>query len=265
MPQDLSFQYFSDLHLEFYPILVNFDSFQITPCAPYLLLAGDLGNIFDSTYEEFLRYVSELYRYVFITTGNHEYYRRAQVSPARLESLEWMQCVDHHLREITSRLPNVVYLQDQMFIIPRTQVAVYGTTLWSRIASYETRDIIHNINDYHQIPRFTPSLSNQLFEHKSDTLRQALSDHPELIFVVMTHHLPSYQLIDSRYLDYPYNSEFASSLTWSDDPQIAAWVSGHTHTPCESGKYHVNPVGYPNENPSFDCNRVFHIQASSDQ
>ena len=70
----------------------------------------------------------------------------------------------------------------------------------------------------------------------------------------MTHHLPSYKLIDRKYINdnKHLNKYFASN---SDDlfvPTIKAWIYGHTHTgsvrECHGIKLYCNPYGYPGEN-----------------
>lgn len=84
--------------------------------------------------------------------------------------------------------------------------------------------------------------------------------------IVISHHLPSYDLIHSKYTEYaPYNQCFASH---SDDlikPPIACWIFGHTH--CVTDKVVngvrcvANPIGYKGENDEseIDYNRFIDL------
>lgn len=51
-PKKIPFQVMSDLHLE---VGQQYTSFRISPCAPYLILAGDIGRLSDYVaYRDFL-------------------------------------------------------------------------------------------------------------------------------------------------------------------------------------------------------------------
>jgi hypothetical protein len=66
----VKFQYISNLHLDLYPLGL----FDIDAIAPYLLLAGDIGNPYQKKYELFLENISKKFEKIFIISGNHEYY-----------------------------------------------------------------------------------------------------------------------------------------------------------------------------------------------
>jgi len=75
----------------------------------------------------------------------------------------------------------------------------------------------------------------------------------------MTHHLPSYQLIDPKYKIFKeINCYFATNLDYLFGPHIKYWLYGHTHQPNQTIinniKLLVNPLGYKHE--SF--NRLKH-------
>ncbi len=65
----MNFQIFSDLHITF-----NSKIPFITPTAPYLILAGDIGKFGDENYIKFIQYVSKKWNKVFYVLGNHEFY-----------------------------------------------------------------------------------------------------------------------------------------------------------------------------------------------
>ena len=67
--------YISDLHLEFYGDDVNFEKvMNFDNDAEIICLAGDIGYPEHPNYEKFLSFISGKFKYVFLITGNHEYY-----------------------------------------------------------------------------------------------------------------------------------------------------------------------------------------------
>jgi len=62
-------QYISDIHLEF---LTNTP--KVIPRADVLCLVGDIGYPFSKIYKKFLTEMNNLFKKVFLITGNHEYY-----------------------------------------------------------------------------------------------------------------------------------------------------------------------------------------------
>jgi len=264
------FQYFSDLHLEFHagkPGLVDrlWDTV-IRPVAPYLLIAGDLGNARYSNYRRFLERASAAFEFVFLVAGNHEYYDAHAAGDrggdckkeGQLDAGPWMAEKEAAVREAAKNYPNVVYLQNQAFRIPRTNVEVYGTTLWSDVAPGRDLAIQAQVSDYEYIPHFTPAFSRELFRANEAQLRLFLEQHEAEKVVVVTHHLPSYSLIGMKHVRSELNSAYASEISFRNKRNIAAWVAGHTHTPIESGVFHVNPIGYQ-VTPQADFGKTFDV------
>lgn len=254
-----TFQYFSDLHVDFLTDLHILDNLQ--PSAPYLIIAGDIGSPFNKLYTEFLSHVSRLFTQVFIISGNHEYYytrdadyKSHDADYKTRNSTEWMMHIDNHIRHLCESLPNVVYLQNQVYELPNTDICIYGTTLWSHIYSAMKYEVKRGVSDYRRIPYFTTEYSNQLFDTNQTLLEEAINKHTSKRFVVVSHHLPSRELIHDKYKYCEVNSAFASDVHIASDSRIIAWIAGHTHIPMECGKYHINPIGYPNENSKIDFN-----------
>lgn len=106
------FQLVSDIHLEFYP------NRTITPTAPYLILAGDIGNI-NMDLISFLNYCSQNWEHTFYVTGNHEYYN------TNLSIEE----VDEYLSNLN--IPRVHFLQNSTYQL--NDVIIAGCTLWSSL------------------------------------------------------------------------------------------------------------------------------------
>jgi predicted phosphohydrolase len=198
--------------------------------------------------------MSPYFEKIFVISGNHEYYK---------SNME-ITAVDQLCRHICSSLPqqNVMFLQNEEYkLCP--QISVYGTTLWTHIYNDTANTIRNTINDYKYIDNFTPEVSNALHIKSIKELTKSVSSkkHDEKV-IVMTHHLPSFDLIDSCYRSSVYqevNCAFATDVAIRNDPRIVAWVYGHTHKSRQDGKFYCNPVGYPGENKNWSLNRFFEI------
>jgi predicted MPP superfamily phosphohydrolase len=259
MTSKITFQYFSDIHLEFFDDPHKIDLLNIKPCAPYLIIAGDVDNICHQVqhkYERFLNHISPLFKYIFIISGNHEYYRTI----GKKQHIDkWLKYIDDNIRTITKKFDNVIYLQNETFDIPDTDITIFGTTLWSEISRDEKREVRGVLSDYTYIPNFGINKPTELFNTSITSLTNALETKKDRKFVVISHHLPSYDLIHPKYKYSGYNSAFASDVKFVNDEHIVAWVAGHTHCPMESGKFHVNPIGYPRENMFVNYNKTFTV------
>jgi predicted phosphodiesterase len=240
-------QYISDIHLEFLSRLLKEKRF--SPCADILCLAGDIGYPSKPLYREFLKHVSGLYKKVFLITGNHEYY-----------TCKSMEDVHGQIQRIIAdhRLTNVSFLDNSYE--DYEGVRFVGSTLWSRIP--DVPKVL--INDFHAIPGMTVELYNELHTVACEFLQSSVVVDSPLPVVVMTHHLPSMELIDEKYKDYvDYNLFFASDCSNLLKDPIKVWISGHTHTgydkPIRGVHCVCNPVGYPSENPIGDFNKLILI------
>lgn len=248
----MQLQYFSDLHLEFYhdnipKVRRLFDLRK--PFANIALCAGDLGKPSHQSYKAFLQDMSLNYEQVYFVTGNHEYYGM-QMS---------MNEVDNMCREIARNMPqqNVNFLQNEYMQLS-DGVSIFGATFWSHIPKQHYSTVTSFMNDYVKIKDFTPDVSNILHQQSINALFQAMECHrpPQERWVVLSHHMPSMNLIDPQYYKYEgLNHAFASEITVAEDPRICAWVYGHTHTPQQSGKFYCNPIGYPGENKQYTLNK----------
>jgi DNA repair exonuclease SbcCD nuclease subunit len=258
--EPIRFQYFSDIHLEFYNdniakinrlFVKKLEDCHNKP--NILLLAGDIGKPSNKSYHSFLNSISPLYDKIFITTGNHEYYKMIYHTTFEL---------DERCRDICRSLPhdNVIFLQNETYNITDT-LSIFSGTFWSHIPTSKHNDIMSSINDYRLIPNFSPSLSSLLHDESVSILNNNIINNEDMKWIVMSHHLPSFHLIDNKYRSYntDMNYAFASNISISNHPNILAWVYGHTHSPNKEGKYYCNPIGYPNENKNWTLFKEFSI------
>lgn len=242
MSDATTFQFASDLHLEFRTSLPS-----IRRLAPNLILAGDLGNPSRPLYEQLLALVSGMFDNVFVIAGNHEFYGFTLMETLNLIS------------SLCSEFENVHFLHNSTYISPTLPVHVYGGTMWSDVADAERADVEATINDYSRIAGFTVETSRNEHAEFVDLLSAALDEHDDKPFLVISHHLPLKRLVSPLYRSSPVHSAFASDVRLADDPRIAAWVFGHTHTASTGPRFFCNPIGYPRENPRASMDKCFSI------
>lgn len=248
-------QYASDLHLEFrsgpFPSLLK-------PAAPILVLAGDVGRPDKPEYRNFLQYCSRNWSHTVVVAGNHEFYND------HLPSL-WPRYPPHtvaHRRGMcataAAEFPNVYFLQQGRKVIDG--VAFLGATLWTDLSD-PTNAIAAEarMNDYRVITEtgcepITAALGNRWhWADRTWLLREIAACAEEARpAVVITHHLPSFQLISPRFADAgPLNASFASDAEELIRAPVAAWIAGHTHVGAHAHingvQVCVNPAGYPAE------------------
>ena len=236
----------SDIHLELYTAADQhrmlkslFELIKIDPETPSLCcLAGDIGGPLDTKgfpnaeFGEVLKTISSHFTYTVYVAGNHEYY-------TNLSDIDGV----NYAIEGSCAASGVKYLNRSSFRVPGTSVIVHGCTLWSRI----TDRAYSEMNDQRFI-----SLDVYQREHQLDLEFLRSAKVPEMTNLVVTHHLPSYRLIHSRFKgDGQDNSGFASPL---DDlvEMYDFWMCGHTHEHVSiehEGKLRVvtNPLGYQRE------------------
>jgi predicted phosphodiesterase len=237
----MKFQYISDLHLEFGNII------QLTPEAPNLILAGDIGNPGKKHYSMFIKDVASKFDLVFLVAGNHEYYTRT------LEKTEKL------IQSIVSAYPNVHYLQNEAYHFPNSTLSIYGTTLWSAIPITQARTVKKMMNDYTYINGFTVEINNTLHDKAIQTFENTRTMYPDKEWIVVCHHMPQTNLVDPMYKDSVLNCAFASDVDVFDMECVKAVAYGHTHTSGISGKYYCNPVGYPGENKKRNLSACFEV------
>lgn len=216
-----------------------------------LILSGDIGNPAKPSYRSFLSTISPLFKQIFIIAGNHEYYQKESWPDRTRLSMDE---VDSLIDEITSSISNIHFLNRSSFIYG--QVRFLGCTLWTP----SNPDLYRYINDYHQIPAMTLDRRDELHQRDLDWLTQQLNLSDPVQYdktVVITHHLPSYELVGEKFKLNPLNCFYANQL---DDlvKKADIWCCGHTHVSSQreigNCKCYVNPVGYINEITGWDPN-----------
>ena len=248
----------SDLHLSMHPLAAP------RPDADVVVLAGDLGRPAAA-----IEWARQYEQPTLFVAGNHEFYGSDLVSaPAELRALAKGTSV-RVLERDEWRHDGVRFL---------------GCTLWSDhrlYASPEERELCLEqagrfVRDFSRIgvapdfeEKFTPALSQLLFDNSVAWLEEKFAEPHAGTTVVITHFAPSRQSIHPRFAGSPLNACFISDLEaqirrW----QPRLWLHGHTH---DSFDYRIgatrvvaNPRGYAPkgevENRFFDPMLVIEVE-----
>lgn len=211
-----------------------------------LLLAGDISSRPDQL-TEFLAYVEPRFFQVLMVPGNHEYYRHNYDDLNK----EFGQIQSTSLHSTIIANGNVqVFEQENVRIIFGTLWADGGGSLSSHAA------VGHYLNDFRLITKgfrlFTVSDMVTINAIHKNEIENALKVPFEGKTVVMTHHMPSYQLCHPRF-GTDCNGGFASHCDklMYEDWSPSVWVHGHTHDTHDEmiGNTRIicNPAGYRGE------------------
>ncbi len=243
-------QYASDLHLE----TVGNEPYSsiLIPSAHILVLTGDICPVENSIYASFLRWCSQNWGFVLVVAGNHEYF--CEHVPRTIPE------IDAEIHKIVNQLPNVIFLQDGDSIVINGQRFV-GTTLWSKIDSglWNSTELLKKGDYTHTgVPPgrvSTPADIVALHTQQKARLESAIAASKEPV-IVITHHLPTYNLVSPEFKQHPLLSTYVSNLDYMITPNIRAWICGHSHTSrnwrSPSGTIcTLNPRGYGGQNTRF--------------
>ncbi|PNP58292.1 hypothetical protein THARTR1_01807 [Trichoderma harzianum] len=219
-------QFLSDLHLE---IGQQYTSYTFPVTAPFLLLAGDIGRLYDyDNYVAFLETQASRYKKLFLVLGNHEFYELdydAGLSMAQ------------RLSEKPSLKDSVVLLNKSRWDDPDSNLTILGCTLWSAIPEEAATMIGTKINDFKKIIGWTTQKHNQIHTEEAEWLREqvaqlaAQGQDDSRQIVIATHHAPCVQGTSKPAdTNNPWTPAFATDLVtkgnWSN---VTCWIFGHTH------------------------------------
>jgi predicted phosphohydrolase len=250
----MKLRYLSDLHLEFIKSH-KIEQFikKITPDMDEIcILAGDIGNPYQSNYDIFMTFISNNFKKIFVIAGNHEYYNKTKTIE---ETNEFLKNYFQKFNNISFLNNNYENYENYCFV---------GTTLWSKITNP-----IYEINDVYCIPNFDYIQYNRFNMLSVDFLEDTLHHNENCI--IITHHMPSSSLIDIKYKTkemLPYNQWFYCNMDEfieTNKNKIKCWIYGHTHTPSNviinEIPFLCNPIGYPNENKklNFETTITLHL------
>lgn len=248
-------QYVSDIHLEAHDKrdtgAISPEMF-IKPSAPYLALCGDIGIPDLKSYNAFLEWCSNNWEQVFLIAGNHEYYN------FRCKEKSDMAAKKRKILEIVAKYSNIVFLDCSSYYVQHHNLRILGCTLWSDTSIGDRIKILTYMNDGRSIryqgedpllPEMMTALHLDHYEWLYDEIEEAKKRNEKVL--VLTHYMPSFQLVAKKYEDNPLNMCFASDCEELMAPPVKAWICGHSHTAVKKEIQGVlclmNPFGYPGE------------------
>lgn len=230
----MALQIVSDLHLE---TPATYDLFDIPAQAPFLALLGDVGNVRDDGFFEFIEGLLSKFRIVFLVLGNHEPYYSSWTA-ARAKVHAFSDTVKQQQQQ--HKLGEFVLLDQTRYdlAVDDTQITILGCTLHSHIMPAQEERVSFGLNDFYHIHDWTVDDHNAA--HRSDVqwlnaqVGILRATAPERQVVVLTHHCP---VVDPRALDpvhanSPISSAFATDLSAEEcwrSAQVCLWGFGHTH------------------------------------
>lgn len=254
----MKIQYASDLHLEFSENSRYLKVHPLEVSGDVLILAGDIGYIGDDNYSKhpFWDWASAAYNEVVVIPGNHEFYKMFDID--KLYN-GWSFEIR---KNVTCNYNKVLNLSDDVDLI--------ATTLWSHIKLQDAYATEAAITDFRRIRYGYEPLDWTRFndEHYRciHFLEQAVKHSRAKNIVVVSHHVPSFELMAPEFKGSSLNGAFTVEL---DDFIVSSpidyWIYGHSHrninkvignTKCIS-----NQLGYvfANEHKFFNPGGYFEV------
>ena len=255
----MKIQYASDLHLEFtdnWRILKQEEPMNVR--GDILVLAGDIGYLGDDNYRThpFWDWASKNYQQVIVALGNHEFYKFYDLSSM-------------HNGLIGEIRPNIHYYYNAVVHIQDIDIIV--STLWADITLEDAYITEHSVTDFRRILYGEDILTFADFnrEHKRcfEFIKQSVADSTAKHKIVITHHVPSYQLMSPEFQGSRINGAFTVELAdYIATSGIDYWIYGHSHRNIDkiigTTRCVCNQFGYAfhNEHLTFDRNKVIEIK-----
>lgn len=217
----MKIQYASDLHLEFAENSRFLKEHPLIKTGDILVLAGDVGYLGDDNYSKhpFWDMVSDQYEQVLIVPGNHEFYKHYDIASLK----------DGELLQIR---PNVKVYYNAL--VKLGDVDIILSTLWARIPIQFAFITECGVSDFHRILYNGETLVSEQFNKQHDLcmafLRQACESSTAAHKIIVTHHLPSFQLSDPVYKGSRISGAFVSDEDeFIENCGADYWVYGHSH------------------------------------
>jgi predicted MPP superfamily phosphohydrolase len=200
-----------------------------------IALLGDIGNPGYDNYHKFLAYCSELFKNVYLISGNHEYYLKGG-SVFNIKNIVTSR-INNAIEKANekSKKDNIFYLNNSIKeILPNKYII--GTPLWSDHSSsiIETNKYMHNFykfinNEHYESVRFLESNINKI------TTQNELKNIDDPNITILTHYLPTFNLISEEYRNIYYINRAQSERYFSNQEKLITypvknWLCGHSHS-----------------------------------
>ncbi len=223
----------SDIHCRSNSFPISLDISKLD-AADVLVVAGDLAvsKTYDKMLEKLKNSVNGKFKKVISVRGNHDYYVTDYYWPNK------NVYKSPYLEDISvEEIDNVVFV---------------CSTMWSPISNSDY--VKAAINDYNYIPEFTTDKCTELFWNNLECIEREVkkAKYDGKKVVIVTHHLPIPELIDTKYEGSPINEAFCVINTEAEkrikEIKPNLWIHGHSHnfldTTIDMVRYVRNPYGY---------------------
>lgn len=194
--------------------------------ADTLVHAGDISNtpFLHVAIEE----MAKKWKNVIFVVGNHDHWHATK------------DTATEKFMELRDRFPNVHWLNNSSVVIDGQRFI--GGTQWFPI-SETAKSLMHEFKDFSLIPWL-----RDFVNHEHTMTKNFLASEVKTEDIVVTHHLPSYQLVTKQWQGDPFNVFFAADMEtiWmKNKPKM--WLFGHTHDSIdktlEGVRFVCNPLG----------------------
>lgn len=254
----MKFHIVSDIHLEFN----HQKNFEFTEGADVLLVAGDTIPVkylqehrtdhdalyIQGKFRELLQKMADNYDKVYFVMGNHEHYG--------FNIQESEKVLRNFLRKSPlATCDHFDVLESGWVWLDNNRILLVGATLWTDM--YKDDPIAHQyigrgMNDFRLIMNgkrwFSTYDAMEIHQKTMELFDEFVKVNDETNIIMMTHHCPSFKCSKEFNTISPgYCSSLEDFIL--DNPNIKAWVCGHTHHKFDFmvGDCRVvsNPLGYP--------------------
>lgn len=213
----------TDVHLEYWKRLVDFNNVIDKKVADIAILTGDIAG---GTYSiGFINHLISLGYEVIYVLGNHEFYGHNVDELI----LKW--------RELSKRTDGLHFLEGDSIVIG--DVEFFGTCLWTSLNTNSKSEDVDSFlklklkkeKDFASIKNWNVDKMKDRFYDAWGNLQNLLEKSDSKKKVVLSHYLPSYICIHECYINSVNNSMFATELgNYIACSDIMYWFHGHTHS-----------------------------------
>ena len=217
----MKIQFASDLHLEFHENSRWLHDNPLVPVGDMLVLAGDIGYLGDDIYSRhpFWDWCAENFKQTYIVPGNHELYKGFDINNL---TEGWTQQIRQNVQIVYNKAVKI------------GDIEIIFSTLWARIYPADAYFVEHGVTDFRRIRNGEYCLSWDRFndEHDKcvDYIRRSIKQSEAVKRIVVTHHVPSFDLMAFEFKGSRINGAFTSDLnTLIESLPIDYWIYGHSH------------------------------------
>ena len=239
-------QILSDIHLEYLKEIPD----NIEPKCDLLILPGDIINKSSSLSEQFLEYVNNNWKKVFIVLGNHEYYNMDSKTKTSYDEFK------KYYSRLFSNYKNITFLDKT--ITTYNGRRIIGCTLWSKILDQDAY-LLKNIYDDNG-EKIDTTFIQDIYKEESLWLKENMKCND----IVITHYPTTrHKTSHPKFKNQTPVSHSCVSTELKANVKNCVFICGHTHYSfdfeLDNNRYISNQKGYENENAKFDANKVYDI------